>query len=291
MHGLDTIVTCLIDSGGVDVNTRFADGHSPTSLALSQGHLHTARLLLVKGAVLNGLAIELLILLSRLTDLTSVVILSDSANLIEEVSARLLTGYMDSSARDSQGHGPLHLAIARGSLSPVRELIQKGADVNARTLGGPRPLHVAVMHDRMAVAKVLIDSGADVNGATFNGTRAIHLACFHGLVGMARLLIANGADTMIRNVEGLTPLHMAASEGIVALLVSLGVDVNARSADGSTPLHRAARFAHLDVCTALVEGRAFVNCRDGQKRTPMAVAMESRSNTVGSRLLNLGGIF
>lgn len=289
MHGLDTIVTCLIDSG-VDVNARFADGHLPTSLALSQGHLHTARLLLVKGAVLDGLAIELLILLRRLTDPTPAAILSDSANVIEQVSARLLTGYMDSSARDSQGHGPLHLAIARGSLSPVRELIQKGADVNARTLGGPRPLHVAVMHDRRELAKVLIDSGADVNGATFNGTRAIHLACFHHRVGMARLLIANGADTMIRNVEGLTPLHMAASEGVVELLVGLGVDVNARSADGSTPLHRAARFAHLDVCTALVKGRAFVNRRDGQKRTPVAVAMQLNSNTVGSRLLNLGGI-
>jgi ankyrin repeat protein len=292
MHGHDTIVTCLIDSG-VDVNARFADGHSPTSLALSQGHCHTARLLLTRGAVLDELAIELLTLLGSLMGPILITTLSQSPVVVEQMTARLWTGYLDESTRDSQGHGPLHLAIARGQLPTVQKLIQKGADVNARTWGGPRPLHVAVIYGRGNLAKVLIDAGADVNAGTFNGTRAIHLACFHGHVAMARLLIMNNADTMVRNVEGLTPLHMAASEEIVALLVSQGVDVNARSAGGSTPLHRAAKFGRLNVCTALLEeGRAFLNRRDSQKDTPMAVAWQSGpgSMAVGSSLLKLGGM-
>ena len=72
--------------------------------------------------------------------------------------------------------GELHDAAIKGDIFKVRQLIEKGADVNARDQNQHTPLHNAASRRNTDVAKLLIDKGADVNAKDNYGQTALDMA-------------------------------------------------------------------------------------------------------------------
>ena len=69
-----------------------------------------------------------------------------------------------STARNSNGWTPLHIAAQHKSSDEIELLIQHGADVNSQeNSNGSTPLHIAAQHKSSDEIELLIQHGADVN--------------------------------------------------------------------------------------------------------------------------------
>ncbi|KAH7000585.1 ankyrin repeat-containing domain protein [Ilyonectria destructans] len=117
-------------------------------------------------------------------------------------------------------------------LGLVSHLIQDGADINCVTTGG-KPLHLAVGRGGIDLVQQLLDRGAEVNASpsqTYMGHgTALQLAAIHGHFNIARLLIENGADiaSSVDDFGVATALQHAAKLGrmdMVSLLLENDTD-------------------------------------------------------------------
>jgi ankyrin repeat protein len=100
---------------------------------------------------------------------------------------------IDARGRES-GETALYDAIATGNESLVRQLIERGADVNARGSKNGSPLGMAVTKENEELVRLLIEEGADVNATGgWYGTSLI-AAAHKGNLKLVELLLAHGAD-------------------------------------------------------------------------------------------------
>jgi uncharacterized protein len=120
-------------------------------------------------------------------------------------------------AFSGDGFTALHLAAFFGRDDAVRELIERGADVNAVAtsdeIGPVQPLHSAAATGRLECARLLVENGADVNARQSGGYTPLHEAAGSGDVELARLLLDAGADQSARKDDGQTPADLAAERG------------------------------------------------------------------------------
>lgn len=79
-------------------------------------------------------------------------------------------------ARNQEGNTPLHIASFRGHTDFVRDLLDRGADVNALSSSGWTALHYAIKSNQRSVAELLIARGIDASGLDANGESIEHLA-------------------------------------------------------------------------------------------------------------------
>ena len=103
-------------------------------------------------------------------------------------------------AGTASGMTALQKAVHKGDIKKVRELLDKGADVNQWDYG--TALMTAAGENRLEIAKLLIERGADLNAQANVGYSALGLAAVEGYGDMVDLLIVKGAD-VDRAVAGL----------------------------------------------------------------------------------------
>ncbi len=157
---------------------------------------------------------------------------SENLRLLEEAAwgdtgaaRRLIDSGMDLSTRNRDGETLLYLAATFGWSDLVKELLEKGADVNVRIDRYPNrgwtPLHAAADRGKLDAARALIAGGADVNAATESGSTALIFASFRGNDELARVLIKAGADVNTIDTGGTTALSWAAGDGREELTAEL----------------------------------------------------------------------
>lgn len=78
--------------------------------------------------------------------------------------------------RKSDGFTALHAAAAYGRTTVVRQLLDKGADVNVRDKDGQTPLMKAVWNSHAKVVTMLLQNGANVTVNDRNGDNVINMA-------------------------------------------------------------------------------------------------------------------
>lgn len=158
----------------------------------------------------------------------------------------------------------------RTSLQFIRELVERGADVNARLTKGRKARNGRV--------------------GTIGATPFFLAADRADLVYM-KLLVEFGADPFLPNIDGTTPLHVAAGVGsfapeeeagseaeclaAVQYLVSLGADINAVDANGETVMHGAGYKNIPAVVKYLHEAGADIriwNTKNALGWTPLLIA-------------------
>ena len=83
---------------------------------------------------------------------------------------------------------------------------------SCQTVATP-PIDDAVKAGDFAKVKQLIQKGNDVNEVTSDGSSPLHSAAENGFREMAELLLANGARINARNRKGITSLYLAARNG------------------------------------------------------------------------------
>ena len=148
-------------------------------------------------------------------------------------------------------------AVHSGDLKQVKELIQRGVDVNERyKVDELSHVHsslliVAIKEGHKDVALELLAAGADVHVKDRDERTALHWACDKGLEEVVEALISSGSQVDEQDMFGLTPVMLAADWGNTAIslhLVEAGASCEGLSEDHMSLLfHRACHEAQSDL--------------------------------------------
>jgi ankyrin repeat protein len=200
----------------------------------------------------------------------------------KDIVLLFLKAGMDVNAKGEHGDTALMLAIdasksssgGENYLGIIKQLIEKGADINARTSDGVTVLMATSDDPRsLNIAKLLIEKGADVNAKTFAGVTALFWAAQFDNYEMAKMLVENGADVNVKITDapcasdapntsfwkGLTPLMSASTLGhinIVKLFIDNKADINATNEHGDTAMSLAIREKHVYIVNILKQAGA-----------------------------------
>jgi len=121
--------------------------------------------------------------------------------------------------RDLENHTPLLLAAGTNQETPghvevVKNLIEKGADVNATDDGQYSSLHLAVLNSNFEIAHALLEAKCNVNHLNVDKFTPLHSASSQGNPKFIQLLINYGADPSLKDARGKTPIELARRAGI-----------------------------------------------------------------------------
>ena len=167
------------------------------------------------------------------------------------------------------------MVIAATEGQGVRELLQKGLDVNTRDFDERSVLHLAAAQGNIRVVQLLIKEGADVHARDRYGNNALHEAVTGNHIGVADILFNAGSELSYDNPAD----YMTAAAGSgdldkIQTLIRYGVDVNCGDKDGRSALHLVSSEGNLNVVEFLLAHEADANCRDAWEHTPLDGAVE-----------------
>jgi uncharacterized protein len=161
---------------------------------------------------------------------------------------------------------------AMGNTARVKELLDKGVDVNMRGNDRNTPLMEAAYGGHLETAKLLLDHGADLSAKKTDGADPRGLAHGKEVIELFKNVGALVDAATKGNTEALkdliakgTPVngldkfgHSALTEScwngktdVVKLLLEKGADPNIKKADGQTPLSLATGQKHDDIVKIL----------------------------------------
>ncbi|OAM05710.1 MAG: hypothetical protein TV41_06320 [Wolbachia endosymbiont of Dactylopius coccus] len=201
-------------------------------------------------------------------------------------------------------------AVQKNDLNSVKDLINKGANINARN--GNTLLHMAVSINTgnpLSLIKLLIEKGADISSKNNSVQTLLDVANQYGKSEVANFLrdkqseydhllldaarsgnldkitdlLNSGANIEAKEKDGKTPLYLAAREGhlyAVKSLLNKGANIEAIENDKWTPLHTAAYHGKLDVVKLLVERNANIEAKTDNGKTPLELARENDKQEV-----------
>lgn len=187
--------------------------------------------------------------------------------------ALMATCKAEEQARQSDGQ-ELRRAAHDGHLSKVRELIEKGVNVNAKSDDDATPLLGACQNGHIDIVKLLLDKGADINTKAKYGSTALLLSSMNGHITVVKALIEKVADVNVKAKNGWTPLMIASQNGhvrVVETLLNKGANVNAQLNNGGTALILASQNGHIAVVRLLLDKGADVNA-SGDYGTALMIA-------------------
>jgi ankyrin repeat protein len=184
-----------------------------------------------------------------------------------------------------------------GNLVGVRDLLQRGVEVNAKNKYCEAALVRASSYGHAEVVRALLNGeGVDVNIKDAYGGTALYYASDKGHLEVVRALLNHeGVDVNIKDNDGDTALIMASWNGHVevarALLNHEGICVNIKDNVGGTALNYASEFGHLEVVHALLNHDGVdVNIKDNDDRTALIMASMKGNLEVVHALLNHEGV-
>jgi len=129
---------------------------------------------------------------------------------------------LDAASRD--GATALMFAALHGEAAQVRNLVQRGAQVNKTDW---TPLHYAAANGHLETVRFLLEQHAYIDAESPNRTTPLMMAVRQGHPTTVRLLIDEGADPTIRNQAGLTAADYARATGDTRLADWLGQQADA----------------------------------------------------------------
>jgi len=273
-------VVALLLARFADVNRSYAGGRTALHAAAKGDAHHVVPLLLAARAALDREDERGYTALHRACVFDSLLV------------ARQLVRYEADVHRTApRGVTAVHLAVSTGNLQLVQLLLDAEADPSAPDVDTETPLHDAVELGSVELVQLLLEYGATACFCPSDTVMGpLHVAAFHNRVDIARLLLEHKAPIDAPNAHGNTALVLAAANGHLELARELiqthGADVNysASTVDG-TALNRAAKRGQAALVESLLELQASPETRDGEGRTPLALAILNRHQHVVELLL------
>ena len=186
----------------------------PLHVALENGNVTVARLLLERGADINAKHKEN-------TALHRAIEKRDY-----EVAQLLVAEGADVAAHNLRGITPLHLALrecTKNGVDAAPYITLLASNINVKDRHGKTPLHFAAMFRCVSYAALLVEYGADVNILDNSGRNPLHIAARSEDVPTVDLLLRTGCAPSIADHLGYTPLHQAIRSGNSMLVQKLSV--------------------------------------------------------------------
>ena len=217
-------------------------------------------------------------------------------------------------------------AIYTNDIQKLREYLATG-DVNVKNEKGMSLLHSAIIFGNSQAFEALIENFIDIDIKDNLGNTPVHYCVINNRLGFLKTLIRKGANLTIRNESGESPLYKASILGrteiiylfletmkfdiyetnnndetmFMALVRSRNLDllrntvlddkiVNVKNYRGAAPLHIASASGDLNVCSYLIENKAFVNIKNNDGETPLFYAVKYKNLDVIDILLKNGAI-
>ena len=169
------------------------------------------------------------------------------------------------SKKDYEIGPPLYYLAFWGAYYLVRDIIDKGADINARGGTYSTALQAAAFNGKTNILKRLLGAGAEINARGGDYSTALQAAAWNGSTSDVKLLLEAGADINAQGGEYGTALHAATCGGdaeLVAILIAAGADVNADVAPYGTAIEAAFDCdadEHIAVIELLLAAGADIN--------------------------------
>ncbi|MEW6347427.1 MAG: ankyrin repeat domain-containing protein [Thermodesulfobacteriota bacterium] len=203
--------------------------------------------------------------------------------IVVVLSAVLLCGTLITGTYAQNPADPLLEAAAKGDAAKVKELLDKGADVNAtHEKTGATALILASLKGHAAVVKLLLERNADVDIRSARGVSAMMAASLDAKNDeIQKMLIAGGAGTTIL----IETTQSGDVEGVRQLLAE-GININsAEKSNGYTALFVASMHGHVELVKFLLEKGANANARSAGGVTPLMAASLDPENVDVAELL------
>lgn len=155
-------------------------------LAAHAGSLEILKLLIQKGGDVN------------LVDTLMGTPLQAAINPFGEIRDDVVQYLIKEAGADVNVHGgwfgsTLNAACLKSSLEQVKQIIDKGADVNWADDFGRRPIHYASLKT-LEHLKLLLDAGADITAKTKTGQSLLHIATVTGNVELVESILSKTND-------------------------------------------------------------------------------------------------
>jgi hypothetical protein len=138
----------------------------------------------------------------------------------------------------------------------------------------------AALDGNLFFLQLYAEAGGNLDAIDAKGRTALHYNCTGGSAQAVFYLLQNKASADAVDQGGSTPLHWACRYGhdtIVRILLEANVDPDRRNDLGDTSVHEAAALGHVAALEWLVVARANLSLRSRESRTPLEVAIRSRS--------------
>jgi ankyrin repeat protein len=206
------------------------------------------------------------------------------------------------------GRTALMFACCNNDLNVVKDLINKGADVNlVENEFQNSALFMSISKNKIEISKYLINNGANVNLLNIYNENVLFWAVVHKNYELVELLCNKGCNINIFNNKGQHPLFLAIkskeyeivkilikykanlemketiyedtpllasmkSEEIACLLIESGADIHAENKIKDTPIHIATLLNNFPVVKKLYEKGADLNKMNDQSHNPIIFA-------------------
>jgi cytohesin len=198
---------------------------------------------------------------------------------------RVAAGQTGPSSLDAE----LIQAANLGDGAAVRQLLQKGANIEARDEYGATALTLAAHYSNAEVVKLLLDKGANVEAHDKYGSAALPLAAEQGKTDVVNLLLEKGANIEARDQYDSTPLLRAVFGGhpeTVKVLIDRHANVEAQDKGGRTALLLAVQGKNREIVNLLLESGAKINA--GGEKSPLLWAVRQNNTDIVKVLLDKG---
>ncbi|KAJ6527956.1 ankyrin repeat-containing domain protein, partial [Mycena vulgaris] len=185
----------------------------------------------------------------------------------------------------------LYAAAFGGQTEMVRELLEKGADVNAQAGRDGNALCIAASGGHSGIVRELLKRGADVNAQAGRHGNALYRASSEGHTEIVQELLERGVDVNAQGGYLSTALQAASSRGctdVVRELLKRGANINAQGGGWGNALQAACAGGQIEVVRELLERGADVNAQGGRDENALQAASLRGYTEIVRELLERG---
>lgn len=256
-------------------DTPWTGAHSftPFHLAVRNGHLDVAHLLLEHGASPESSTPE------GLTPLH----LASITGYPEVVEFLIDAGANINAKLDTNLKSPLFYAAGNGRKETVRLLLDRGAKAKSFDDNQSTPLHWAAKRGKSECAKLLLDAGAEIDHREELNYSPLELAAQGGFLKMTSLLIDRGANVDGQNGYALMYAVTGNYPDVVREVLRAGASKKMTDSYGAggTALHYAGRNGRVELVKLLLEEGSSdfdIDKSDSWGDTPLTETLRYLSN-------------
>ena len=206
----------------------------------------------------------------------------------------LLNKGIDCRDYDKNKMTPLMYAANSGRVNNIILMCEHVAyNLNVKSKEGYAAIHYASMHDHLDCVKELVNRGSDINLTGKQRMTPLMLASARGHFEMVEYLVENGAKILRTDAfkrSALIHAVMNCQLKIASYLLMKGADFNSCDSSKNFPLHYACAYGSEELVDLLIQAGADINAVNNWNMTPILIALLKNHYGCLSKLTTYAGI-